>query len=366
MSSSIGKPNFIVAHYDWLALGIALLMLLGSGAVLVSAFGSDPEEVAAETESRLEAKKPEATGVKSENLDIYDRVTSLIRKPPALNAVAEKAANFLTSELRVKCMHCNAPMPGDAKNCGECGKAPPEKQQIVYDSDNDGLTDDWEVRYGLNPKDPNDAHLDLDGDGFTNFEEYEAKTDPTDPKSHPDYFDSLKLVLPLKETKLPFVFEKVMKLPSGFRFYFKDPKARNDYGQRGKQYTPLAGEDIGTTGFTVKAYEQRSKKQKLAAAKGEKAMERTIDVSVAKIVRKSDNREFELVVGDKNHIAVDVQANLVYNRGGTKEFSVVAGDTVDLNGDKYKVKEVKPVGKGGKVTLEHDISGKLRTLDALE
>ena len=63
------------------------------------------------------------------------------------------------------------------------------------DSDEDGLPDEWEEEYGLNPKDdgidnletssPNDGNVingadgDPDGDGKTNKEEYEDKTDPT-------------------------------------------------------------------------------------------------------------------------------------------------------------------------------------------
>ena len=47
------------------------------------------------------------------------------------------------------------------------------------DSDGDGVPDDWERRFGLNPSDPSDANLDKDGDGYTNIEEYLNGTDPT-------------------------------------------------------------------------------------------------------------------------------------------------------------------------------------------
>ncbi len=49
------------------------------------------------------------------------------------------------------------------------------------DSDQDGMPDDWELRYGLNPNDPLDTVEDLDGDGYTNIEEYLNGTDPTQP-----------------------------------------------------------------------------------------------------------------------------------------------------------------------------------------
>ena len=47
------------------------------------------------------------------------------------------------------------------------------------DTDNDGMPDEWEVEYGLDPTDANDNSLDTDGDGYTNIEEWLNGTDPT-------------------------------------------------------------------------------------------------------------------------------------------------------------------------------------------
>ena len=63
------------------------------------------------------------------------------------------------------------------------------------DSNNDGMPDEWQARFGLDPHsvDPgqphadalyfpnNEASRDLDGDGYTNLEEYLNGTDPTRP-----------------------------------------------------------------------------------------------------------------------------------------------------------------------------------------
>lgn len=47
------------------------------------------------------------------------------------------------------------------------------------DSDRDGMPDDWERTYGLNPNSAADATLDRDGDGLSNRAEFTAGTDPT-------------------------------------------------------------------------------------------------------------------------------------------------------------------------------------------
>jgi len=54
------------------------------------------------------------------------------------------------------------------------------------DDDNDGMSDEFEIAYGLNQYDPTDADGDLDEDGFTNLEEYEAGTNPDDNESKPE------------------------------------------------------------------------------------------------------------------------------------------------------------------------------------
>jgi hypothetical protein len=53
------------------------------------------------------------------------------------------------------------------------------------DDDNDGIPDDWEIQYGLDPKDATDATEDPDNDGFNNLQEYQWDTDPKDPSSKP-------------------------------------------------------------------------------------------------------------------------------------------------------------------------------------
>src|ERR1041385_5021542 len=55
----------------------------------------------------------------------------------------------------------------------------------AFYSAGDGMSDGWEAKYGFDPLNPNDATLDLDGDGYSNLEEYQAHTRPDDPLGYP-------------------------------------------------------------------------------------------------------------------------------------------------------------------------------------
>jgi hypothetical protein len=54
------------------------------------------------------------------------------------------------------------------------------------DVDGDGMPDDWEYDYGLDPLDPTDAEGDLDSDGLNNLDEYLNNTNPGNPDTDGD------------------------------------------------------------------------------------------------------------------------------------------------------------------------------------
>ncbi|MBN1494320.1 S-layer homology domain-containing protein [Candidatus Peregrinibacteria bacterium] len=52
---------------------------------------------------------------------------------------------------------------------------------LLADTDGDGMQDSWEENYNLDIYNPNDAHLDFDNDGLTNLQEFYTDTDPRNP-----------------------------------------------------------------------------------------------------------------------------------------------------------------------------------------
>jgi len=360
MISRNSEGGFFAAHWDWLVAAAGVAALVVGVVLFVMAGGGDPDENARAAVDRLKSAKRAETGVKPVDMAQYERALQFAVKPSTISEIEETGGNFLVSARRVACKFCKKPIHDGTKVCPFCGETQPEPEKVAVDADGDGLPDDWETKYGLDVA-QNDADADKDGDGFTNAEEHAAGTDPSDKNSHPDYFDSLKLVLPLKETVLPFYLRSYMKTPGGMKLEFFDPKRRNDYGKNGYRYSVLVGEEIGDTGFTAKSFEQKEKKVKIKGSN----VERAVDVSSVTIVRKKDGKELELALDEKRK-PVDVQATLEFNRGETKTFIVVPGGMIDLYGSKYKVVEVKNVGKGAKVVLEDLLLGKIRTVETLE
>ena len=376
MISRTGNRGFLAAHYDWLALGAGALALVVGVVFYVSGLGADADEAAAEAVARIDRMKPDATGVAELDMTGFQSATSVIRKPALLTEISERTESFLASERRVLCSKCGKAISGDVKAlpaCPYCGEKQQEEKKAVVDADGDGMPDEWEKKYGLNVNDASDANADLDGDEFTNLEEYVAKTDPKDPKDHPDYLDSLKVVLPLKETSMPFAFRKATKIPAGWRCEFFDPSRKDDYGRKGKVLTAIVGEEIADkdvdakkalkSGYVLKSYTAKSEKRTIRGSE----LQKTVDVSEAVVERKSDGKTITLVIQEGKSVKlapVDVQATLRYERGAVKTFEVVPGTEIVLSGNKYKVSGVKAAGKGAKVTVVNILSGKVRTLEA--
>ena len=63
-------------------------------------------------------------------------------------------------------------LPDTQDDVGGWENYPVERRAASWDSDHDGMPDEWERARGLNPNDARDGNADRDGDGYTNLEEY--------------------------------------------------------------------------------------------------------------------------------------------------------------------------------------------------
>ena len=374
---SASKQSFLAAHWDWLVALGGFAALAAAGVFLVPSLGLTPEDGAAEYESQLNAIKPAHEGVAAADLSVLANAYKTAQKPPALASVDPKAASFLGSEGRVFCQKgdpelkgtaCGKPIPAMSENCPLCGM----KQKVVKveaDTDHDGLPNDWEKKYGLNPNDASDAAKDADGDGFTNLEEYEAKTDPKDKLSHPDYMDFLALAGGVQDTKLDFYFKEAMKLPAGYRFRFQrlNRKDRNSAAT----YTALMDAEIATdevneklrekSGWKVVGYEQKEEKMKIAGSQ----LTKTVDSSTVEIQRVSDGRKIKLVIvpnvkqfRDRIETALESRIDIAWNRGEGLKFTVAEGTEFAIKERKYRVTKLKKVNNGGAEVTVQDLTSK--------
>ena len=354
---SASKQNFFAAHWDWLAAAAGCTALLVAGAFFVLSMGDSPEASADAFEASLKAQKPSHEGVDPANLTPLQNVLRQTKTPPKLDAIDPKKANFLASEARVFCQQgdaaskekaCGRPIPADSEVCPYC-KVKQNVVKIEADADHDGLPNEWEVKFGLNPNDPSDAKKDLDGDGYTNLEEFLAKTDPTDKESHPDYLDSVVVSAPLKKTTLPFYFNAHMPIRSGHRLTFWSVEGKGKcLCVKGEEVVidPGKGKKI-STGWVVDGFEEKSELRERAGLKGVKV---PVDVSIVTLKRAKDGKSMKIVRGIREN-PIEEETELTYKRGKELKFTVSKGAEFELRGNKYRVEKLRAVENGCEVTV---------------
>ena len=237
------KTNIIRKHYDKLLVVVVLFALLLSLAALISLSNSQRRKEQ-EFTARIDSLKPKFPKAEEIDLAVFESTMAAVKKPIELTP-----GNLLVASERVACVSCGWPIKMDDAVCTYCSaKQPEEVDKTGWDSDGDGMPDDYETQHGLNPVDPADAGGDLDKDAFTNLEEFIANTNPTDPKSFPPRVDFLR-VDKIDAIQFPFVLKGKQTLGAG-QYAFQ-------LNEGDRSYFVRIGQEVNKSGWKAVSYTNR-------------------------------------------------------------------------------------------------------------
>jgi hypothetical protein len=107
-------------------------------------------------------------------LPVRDDVDARVVEQVRTGKITYKEVNTDTmAQFKVRKLPKDSYKLGIVTNIVEVGGYPDYKGTPYKDSDNDGIPDEWEIKHGLNPKNPNDsAKPAADGSGYSNIEVY--------------------------------------------------------------------------------------------------------------------------------------------------------------------------------------------------
>ena len=204
--------NFLKRYYDKVILLALFVLFIGLMLSVLSIVETTsrikPEDL------KLPDRKPDHN--KEEPGDAKFKIAKLWNdKSMVWNSGAkgvETASDLIKAEKLAVCPYCTEkngsskvliPFSSFGKKCPneDCGKelpAPVNIEEAVIitanDTDGDGISNEDEKKYNLNPEDKYDATYDTDGDGFSNRYEIAQKTDPTKANEHPPLWHRLRVV----------------------------------------------------------------------------------------------------------------------------------------------------------------------------
>lgn len=153
-------------------------------------------------------KKSDPVTIDEQEIRFFQELYAEIKQPIDFSKQYSRDP-FSPDIERMECPSCGEMVSTKLDECPFCS--------FKFDTDQDGIPNMWEKKYGLNPHDPNDAYLDKDGDTFSNLAEYQEGTVPTDPMSKPEEENPIgkfKLIRIYRKT-LDLLFDGYMLLPDG-------------------------------------------------------------------------------------------------------------------------------------------------------
>ena len=290
---------------------------------------NDSKTTAEEKQKLLEEKKK--LGGDKDFVDYYSSTNkydsgTMIEKSRMTwsRTVAHSAAreNYHTDLVEIFpmaiCPYCHYGVPlycfkkhedGSGNKCIICGgllKDPPQKikkrrRLSPDDSDGDGITNDNETRYGLNAKDPGDALLDYDGDGFSNLYEINvSNTDPRNPTSCPPLWRRLryrglaKIKLPIQISGIDVNSPDRKNWEASIKLEVRDPRTGR---LRRREQDCKIGDKLN---FDGRKYEVTNIERKIE--KDDRGIERKKDTVTLRMIAESETEkaqvhELKLVFG---------------------------------------------------------------------
>ena len=318
MNLGMDIPRALDRYYDRI-LAFALLAALVAAVVALSFQIGTVQRAHREFEQWNKALTPKFAEATNVVLDAFLEAEDRIEKP---YQIAGWPRRLSVPELRVACVDCQRPIPYDALVCPVCNAK--QSGEVPNDKDEDGMLDEWEVRYGLNPLDPADAQQDEDGDGFSNLEEFLYGTDPTDPKSHPPLIAKLQ-VLEIKALPFHLKFMAVNRLASGDLYQINSTRSRKTTWVR-------MGEEV--EGYELVRFEFQQVEERPQGS----GVPVLVDRSVLYLKSRTTGREVALRKGEEVPIS-EYEVRLAFEPD-RQEYTVRMGGTLQIRGETYTLKEV--------------------------
>lgn len=235
---------WMTAKYDRIIAFVVFVLLAASLAYLAVRIGmiTKLDRDFEQRVTALTAAHPEAEAVSESG---YRLALSQVRNPTRLS---DWTNDISVPQMRVWCIDCRRPVEFNARVCPFCGAEQPEQGGPVgLDSDGDDISDENEEALRLDPRNPDDAGLDLDGDLFSNLEEFLFGSDIRDATSHPPIEPYLRIER-VEAIPFDFLFKSYMRWRGEDKIYAVNTRADD------QTYMRKLGEKV--EGFTLHSFEQ--------------------------------------------------------------------------------------------------------------